>query len=116
MTTVLIVDDHSSFRDGARLLLESEGFEVVGEAEDGRSGLASTDALCPDVVLLDVNLPDLDGFEVADRLSHSRHPPSVILTSNREAGDLGRLLETSAVRGFIPKPALSGHALAALLG
>ncbi len=115
MTTVLIVDDHPSFRDGARLLLESEGYEVVGEAGDGQSALASSDALCPDVVLLDVNLPDLDGFEVADRLSHIRCPPSVVLTSNREASDFGRLVEASGARGFIPKPALSGHTLAELL-
>ena len=71
---VLIVDDHPSFRSAARLLLEHEGFEVIGEAEDGASGLAATSELSPDLVLLDINLPDLDGFDVASRitLDHAR--------------------------------------------
>jgi len=114
-TTVLIVDDHPSFRDGARLLLESDGYEVVGEATDGASALSCTDELCPDVVLLDINLPDIDGFEVAGRLACSHCPPSVVLTSSRDASDYGALVERSDVRGFIPKPELSGRALAALV-
>ena len=65
---LLIVDDHPSFRSAARLLLEHEGFEVIGEAEDGASGLAATSELSPDIVLLDINLPDLDGFDVASRI------------------------------------------------
>ena len=115
-TTVLIVDDHPSFRDGARLLLESEGYEVVGEAADGASAVSRSDDLCPDVVLLDVNLPDLDGFEVADRLARSHCPPSVVLTSNRDAADFGPLVESSGARGFISKPELSGRSLAELVG
>ena len=63
--SVLIVDDHPSFRATARVLLESEGFDVVGEAEDGSSALEAVAALHPQIVLLDVQLPDLDGFEVA---------------------------------------------------
>lgn len=72
--TVLIVDDHSSFRSSARLLLESEGFEVVGEAADAAAALAQVSPLAPELILLDVQLPDLDGFEVCGRttgaLSH----------------------------------------------
>ena len=67
--SVLIVDDHPSFRATARLLLESEGFEVVGEAADGAAGLRDARALEPDLVLLDVQLPDIDGFEVAAQLT-----------------------------------------------
>ena len=64
-TTVLIVDDHPGFRASARMLLEAEGFDVVGEAGDGRSGLDAAAELQPDVVLLDIQLPDMDGFAVA---------------------------------------------------
>ena len=66
--TVLIVDDHPSFRASARAMLESEGFDVVGEAADGASALEAVDALAPDVVLLDVQLPDMTGFDVCAEL------------------------------------------------
>ena len=115
MTTVLIVDDHPSFRANARALLLAEGYEVVGEAIDGESAIAAVEALQPDVVLLDVQLPDLDGFEVAERLSGRRDPPAVVLISTRSARAYGSRLETTAVRGFIPKVSLSGAALAALV-
>ena len=72
MTTVLIVDDHPSFRATARALLESEGFEVVGEAEDGGSALQRAEELHPEIVLLDVQLPDIDGFEVASLVDDRR--------------------------------------------
>src|SRR5919199_783600 len=65
MRTVLVVDDHPTFRATARALLEAEGFDVIGEAEDGASALAEIDRLQPEIVLLDVQLPDIDGFEVA---------------------------------------------------
>jgi len=115
MPTVLIVDDHPAFRSQARALLESEGFAVVGEAEDGATALAAAEALRPEVVLLDVQLPDLDGFEVAERLSAHRDPPAVVLVSTRSARAYGSRLDTAAVRGFIPKMSLSGAALAALV-
>jgi DNA-binding NarL/FixJ family response regulator len=113
--TVLIVDDHPSFRASARMLLEAEGFEVVGEAQDGRSGLEAVQALKPDVVLLDVQLPDIDGIEVANRLTANGSGPAIVLTSSRDLADLGPVRERCDVRGFIPKSELSGAALEALL-
>jgi DNA-binding NarL/FixJ family response regulator len=115
--TVLIVDDHPSFRATARALLQSEGFDVVGEAEDGASALAAAEALRPDVVLLDVQLPDLDGFEIAERLAAVEGGgPAVVLVSSRDGSDFGPLVALSGARGFIPKAELSGARIAALVG
>jgi DNA-binding NarL/FixJ family response regulator len=114
--TVLIVDDHPSFRSTARALLESEGFDVVGEAENGVGALAAAKELRPDLVLLDVHLPDFDGFEVASRMtSRNGASPAVILTSSHDGRDYGSLLARSGARGFVPKAELSGDALIALL-
>ena len=113
--TVLIVDDHSAFRAMARTLLESEGWAVVGEAEDGGAAIAAVEALRPAVVLLDVQLPDLDGFEVAERLAERPDAPAVVLVSTRTAAAYGSRLETTPARGFISKTSLSGAALAALV-
>jgi DNA-binding NarL/FixJ family response regulator len=114
MTSVLIVDDHPGFRANARALLEAEGLDVVGEAEDGLTGLQEAERLRPQVVLLDVQLPDIDGFEVASRLSRNGGP-RVILVSSHDAGDFGRLVARSGAVGFIPKADLSGAAIAACL-
>jgi DNA-binding NarL/FixJ family response regulator len=113
--TVLIVDDHASFRSSARLLLESEGFEVLGEADDGRTAVEQTSALAPDLVLLDVQLPDLDGFEVARRIVANGGSARVILTSSREERDFGQLVKACGACGFVGKADLSGTALHALL-
>ena len=113
--SVLIVDDHPSFRATARLLLESEGYRVVGEAPDGLTAIAAARDLHPDVVLLDVNLPDLDGFAVAERLTAANRPPAVVLTSSRDSSDFGPLVAGSGARGFISKGDLSGEAIAQLL-
>jgi DNA-binding NarL/FixJ family response regulator len=113
--SVLIVDDHATFRATARALLEAEGYEVVGEAEDGASALDCVARLRPDVVLLDVQLPDMDGFEVARRLGSNGARPEVVLTSSRDAVEFGELIHTCGSRGFIPKGELSGGRLAALL-
>ena len=113
--TVLIVDDHEGFRRTARELLEADGFEVVGEAADGGSAIVGAGRLRPQFVLLDVRLPDIDGFEVAERLAQSPDPPSVVLTSSRDATAYRRRLALSPARAFIPKSELSGDALAALL-
>jgi DNA-binding NarL/FixJ family response regulator len=115
VTTVLIVDDHPSFRRTARALLESEGFDVVGEAADGTSALEAALSLRPDVVLLDVYLPDLDGFEVAAALAENGRETAVVLTSSHDARDFGRLVAQSGARGFIPKAELSRATLSALI-
>ena len=114
-TTVLIVDDHATFRTSARLLLESEGFEVVGEAADGGSAIEQTTSLGPDLILLDVQLPDIDGFEVATRVTQNAGAPAVILISSRDGGDFGPLVKASGARGFVAKAELSGESLRALL-
>jgi DNA-binding NarL/FixJ family response regulator len=114
--TVLIVDDHPSFRATARALLEAEGFRVVGEAGDGAEAIDAAARLEPDVILLDVQLPDMDGFEIAARLCANGLRPEIVLTSSRDAAEFGSLIERSPVRGFVPKAELSGERLAELLG
>jgi CheY-like chemotaxis protein len=111
--TVLIVDDYRPFLDGARGLLESGEFDVVGEAEDGREALRLAEELRPDVVLLDVHMPDLDGFEVARRLAQLESPPVVVLTSSRD--DYAPLVAESAAHAFVRKDALSAETLQAAL-
>jgi DNA-binding NarL/FixJ family response regulator len=114
--TVLIVDDHVAFRSSARSLLESAGFDVIGEAADGGSAIDAAVRLRPDVVLLDVQLPDLDGFVVAERLAAlDRVRPAVVLVSSRDASSYRRRLVATPARGFLPKSQLSGPALSALL-
>jgi DNA-binding NarL/FixJ family response regulator len=113
--TVLIVDDHPSFRASARMLLEAEGFDVIGEAEDGASALRAVVELRPDVVLLDVQLPDIDRFDVAARLTGAADAPTVILVSSRDGSDFGPLVTRSGARGFVPKAELSGDRVHALL-
>lgn len=114
--TVLIVDDHAGFRSFARALLEAEGLQVVGEAADGVSALELARALEPALVLLDVALPDLDGFAVCEALLENGPGPAVVLTSSRDVSAYRRRLERSGASGFIPKGELSGAALAALAG
>jgi DNA-binding NarL/FixJ family response regulator len=112
---VLIVDDHPSFRASARAMLESSGFEVVGEAADGASALDAVAELDPSLVLLDVQLPDISGFELCAELCCRDPGPDVILVSSRDLSDYGELVSTSAARGFVPKDELSGDAITALL-
>jgi NarL family two-component system response regulator YdfI len=107
--TVLIVDDYRPFLDSARGLLESGDFDVVGEAEDGREALRLADELRPDVVLLDVHMPDLDGFEVARQLAELESPPIVVLTSSRD--DYAPLVGDSAAHAFVRKDSLSAETL-----
>ena len=114
--TVVIADDHPSFRASARAILESEGFEVIGEAEDGAGAIAAVRELAPDVLLLDVQLPDVDGFTVCRECGQNGGAPAVVLVSSRDASDYGALIEQSGARGFIAKAELSGAALADLLG
>jgi DNA-binding NarL/FixJ family response regulator len=114
--TVLIVDDHQSFRTSARRLLEDAGYEVVGEAADGAAALVAVRALRPAVVLLDIRLSDLDGFEVARRLAGEEDPPAVVLISSHDRAEFAEMIARSGARGFVPKADLSGPALDALLG
>lgn len=109
------MDDHAAFRASARALLESEGFDVVGEAADGESALRAVTAFHPDVVLLDIALPGLDGFAVAERLRDHPAAPAVVLVSSRERSDYGQRIDRAGVRGFLAKRELSGPALEALL-
>jgi DNA-binding NarL/FixJ family response regulator len=114
--TLLIVDDHPGFRSLARRLLEAGGFEVVGEAADGHAAVAVARELRPDVVLLDVQLPGIDGFEVTQRLRDGEAGPAVVLTSTRDRADYGERVERCGARGFVPKAELSGAAVRAILG
>jgi DNA-binding NarL/FixJ family response regulator len=114
--TLLLVDDHPGFRSLARRLLEAGGFDVVGEAATGQAAVASARELRPDVVLLDIQLPDIDGFEVTARLADGGAAPVVVLTSTRDRADYGERVERCGARGFIPKAELSGAALRAFLG
>ena len=113
-TTVVIVDDHKAFRRSARRLLELGGFDVVGEAEDGASGAALVRQLEPDVVLLDVALPDTSGFVVAEELAGGT--AGVVLVSSRDPSDFGTLIAKSPALGFIRKEQLSPAAIRELLG
>ena len=112
---LLIVDDHEEFRAFARTLLEADGFDVAGEAADGESALEAVALLHPDAVLLDVQLPGIDGIEVARRLAATAGAPQVVLTSTRDASDYGQRLADAHARGFLPKQELSAEALEAVL-
>ena len=116
MTSFLIVDDHPRFRALARLLLESEGYAVVGEADDGGGALTRARELSPDVVLLDVHLPDATGFEVADRLAREHPGATVVMTSTHEGPELECMAQRCGAAGFLPKDELSGTSLRRLLG
>jgi DNA-binding NarL/FixJ family response regulator len=116
MTTYLIVDDHAAFRRQARALLEAEGVHVIGEAHDGASALAAVAEIGPDVVLLDVGLPDRDGFDVAVELGRLASPPRVVLISSREASEFRSRLADAPVAGFVQKDDLSAGALQRVLG
>jgi CheY-like chemotaxis protein len=113
--TVLIVDDHEAFRKSVSALLESEGFVVVGAVADGAAAVPAVNRLRPAIVLLDIQLPDIDGFAVAEQLSALPDPPRVVLTSSRDAAAYGPRVEAARTQGFLAKRALSGAALAALV-
>jgi DNA-binding NarL/FixJ family response regulator len=111
--SVLIVDDHAEFRRAARALLDAEGYEVVGEAVDGASALREARRLRPALVVLDIHLPDADGFDIAAQLAAEPDPPGVVLTSSRAVTAYRRRLATTPALGFIPKSQLSRDALSA---
>jgi DNA-binding NarL/FixJ family response regulator len=113
--SVLIVDDHRRFRASARALLESGGFDVVGEAADGEGALREVASLSPGLVLLDIQLPDRDGFVVAEELASRPSPPAVILISSRDAESYGERVRLAPVRGFVAKIELSVESIERLL-
>lgn len=113
---MLVVDDHAGFRTVARAMLEGEGFTVVGEASTGRGACEAAALLHPGLVLLDVHLPDIDGFAVCEALARLSPAPVVVLTSSRPVSDLRQRLAASVAAGFLPKDELSGAALLAFAG
>ena len=113
--TVLIVDDHPGFRSIATLLVRSAGYDVVGDAADGAEALAAAERLHPDVVLLDVELPDMTGFAVAEQLAAGADPPEVVLISGRRGNDFGARLASASALGFVAKDELSEQRLVELL-
>jgi DNA-binding NarL/FixJ family response regulator len=112
---VLIVDDHAGFRRCARELLTSEGFTVVGEAGDGEEAVRMAAVSVADLVLVDVQLPDTDGFALTERLLSTRPDRPVVLVSSRDRSDYGGLIDDSGARGFLSKDELSGDSLRGLL-
>ena len=112
---MLVVDDHRGFRASVRELLEAEGFEVVGEAADAASGIEAAGELRPDLVLLDIQLPDLDGVLASKRIAALNGRSAIVLTSSCDVADIASALAESPARGFIPKAELSGEAIRGLL-
>jgi DNA-binding NarL/FixJ family response regulator len=112
-TTVVIVDDHERFRRSARKLLEQEGFDVIGEAPNATCGLATVERLRPDVVLVDVGLPDGSGFDLASKLASTAR---VVIVSSRDPDECSSRTRRSGALGFIPKDELSGARLSAVIG
>jgi DNA-binding NarL/FixJ family response regulator len=114
--TVLIVDDHAAFRAGVRALLEADGYHVIGEAPDGQAGIDAAGVLNPDVVLIDVRLPDMDGFTAAGRLAQCGCESAVVVTSSSDDPLYPELAQSSGARGFVAKHDVCGAALDRLLG
>lgn len=112
---VLIVDDHASFRAVAGQVLADDGFLVVGEAGDGAEAIRACEALRPDIVLLDIQLPDMDGFAVAAVLTRRIDPPAVVLVSSRSRSEYGSTIDDCSALGFIAKAELSGDAVRGVL-
>jgi DNA-binding NarL/FixJ family response regulator len=116
--TLLIVDDHAGYRSSARALLEADGhLVVVGEAGTGIEAITAAHQLRPDIVLLDIALPDIDGFAVCESIvaGETVHP-IVVLTSSRSPASYGSRLSASRARGFISKEELTAASLRELTG
>jgi two-component system nitrate/nitrite response regulator NarL len=113
---VLIIDDDARFRALARALLEAKGYAVVGEAADGEQALDAAGRLRPDAALLDVQLPDTDGFTLARRLADVDHALRILLTSTDPALGARALSVDSGAVAFVPKDELAVTDLAPWLG
>jgi DNA-binding NarL/FixJ family response regulator len=121
MQRVLIVDDHVPFRAAARDMLERGGFDVVGEAGESAGAVEATVRLRPDVILLDIHLPDDDGFITCERIldatgGYGGGAPAIVLTSSRPVGTFRKRLAQSRASGFIPKADLTAAGVAAFVG
>jgi DNA-binding NarL/FixJ family response regulator len=115
MSSVIIVDDHEGFRLSARRLLQTEGYDVIGEADDGASAIRLARELAPEVMVVDVHLPDIDGFTLAAELAAVEPAPRIVLVSSHDSSDFGPLVQRSPAVGFVSKGELSGGALERLL-
>ena len=116
LTRVMLVDDHASFRATARWLLESEGYAVVAEAASGESALDLAVDADPELVLLDIGLPGIDGFQVCSAIRARVPRARIVLISSRDLSDVGpeRVLACGAA-GFVHKADLSHAALASIV-
>lgn len=114
--TLVVVDDHAGFRQVVRTMMTAAGWQVIGEASTGGAVLEMVMRLAPDLVLLDVVLPDMDGFAVAERLTAAGCASAVVLISGHDRGDFEGRVRAAPVRGFLAKEMISGQALAQLLG
>jgi DNA-binding NarL/FixJ family response regulator len=113
--TAVIVDDHAGFRAQAAQLLEAAGYEVVGSCPDAGAALSLLARVRPDVALVDVQLPDIDGFGLIERLGSGADGVVIVLVSTREAADYGARVGRSGAAGFITKAELSAQSLAAVV-
>jgi DNA-binding NarL/FixJ family response regulator len=113
---LLIVDDDPRFRTLIRQVLDGEsGFEVVGEAQHGAAALDAVRQLEPDVVLLDVNLPDTNGFDLAPQLVGESGGPAIVMTSSRDEETYEQLAAQAGASAFVSKYDLSPAAISAAL-
>ena len=100
---ILIVDDHEALRAGVRTVLESHGFEVCGEAANGQEALTRAQQLRPDLVILDITMPVLDGFSAAREI-HKRLPSvGILLLSMHESASMVNVAKSSGARGYVAK-------------
>jgi DNA-binding NarL/FixJ family response regulator len=114
--SVLVVDDHAAFRRSVLALLATGGFEVVGEAADGEEAVRMAAATAPQLVLLDIQLPDRDGFAIAEELIRLPVPPVIVLISSHEETVYAAGIAAAPVRAFVPKDRLDCATLLGFLG
>jgi DNA-binding NarL/FixJ family response regulator len=114
--TLVLVDDHAGFRQAVREMLTAAGWQVLGEASTGGAAPEMVMRLSPDLVLVDVMLPDTDGFAVAEDLAAADCRSAVVLISGHDRSDFEGRVRAAPVRGFLAKEMISGQALAQLLG
>lgn len=102
---VLLADDNREFADGVRTWLESQGgFEVVGVVHTGRDAIREAKHLNPDLVLTDLNMPDLNGIEVSQLLKSSPDAPRVVVVSLHESETIRAKAWSAGADGYVPKP------------